>query len=65
MAAILNSNMADMKGEFRVAQYLKMFAICQCTFVPNLMLVSQSAQLVSYAAPLWDESHYIVRFRAP
>ena len=44
MAAILNSNMADMKGEFRVAQYLKIFAIHQSTFVPNLMLVSQNAQ---------------------
>ena len=44
MAAILNSNMADTKGEFRVAQYLKMFVIYQCTFVPNLMLVSQNAQ---------------------
>ena len=53
MAAILNSNMADMKVEFRVAQYLKMFAICQCTFVVNLVLVSQSAQLVRYKLPLY------------
>jgi len=28
MAAILKSNMADIKREFQVAQYLKMFAIC-------------------------------------
>ena len=44
MAAILNTNMADMKREFRVAQYLKIFSICQCTFVPNLVLVSQNEQ---------------------
>ena len=44
MAAILNSNMADMKGEFRVAQYLKIFAIHQSTFVQNLILISQNAQ---------------------
>jgi len=28
MAAILKSNMADIKREFQVAQYLKMFATC-------------------------------------
>ena len=42
MAAILNSNMADMKREFRMAQYLKMLSLC--TFVPYLVLVSQNAQ---------------------
>ena len=31
--------MADIKREFQVAQYLKMFATYQCTFVPNLVLV--------------------------
>jgi len=45
VTAILKSNMADIKGEFQVAQYLKMFATYYCTFVPNLVLVSQNAQL--------------------
>jgi len=46
VAAILESNMVDIKGEFQVAQYQKMFATYQCTFVPNLVLVSQNAQFM-------------------
>ena len=44
VAAILKSNMADIKREFQVAQYLKMFAIYKCAYLPNLVLVSQNAQ---------------------
>jgi hypothetical protein len=45
MAAILNFKMA-------VGQYLKMFVICLCTPVPNLVLLSQNAQYICLAAPL-------------
>jgi len=44
VAAMLKSNMADIRGEFRVAQYLEMFATCYCICVANLVLVSQNAQ---------------------
>ena len=44
IAAILKSNMADIESEIWVAQYPKMFGICQSTCVPNLLLVSQNAQ---------------------
>jgi len=44
VAAILKSNMADMKREFQMAQYLKMFATYLYTLVPKLVLVSQNAQ---------------------
>jgi len=44
VAAILESNMADINREFQVAQYLKMFATYKCSLLPNLVLVSQNAQ---------------------
>ena len=44
VAAILKSNMAAIRCEFQVAQYLKMFNIYQYTSVPDLVLVSQNAQ---------------------
>jgi len=43
VAAILKYNMADMKREFQVAQYLKMFTTYKYTLVPKLVLVSQNA----------------------
>ena len=52
VAAILKYNMAVVKRKVQLAQYLKMFITYCCTVVPNLVLVSQSAQKVCYAAPL-------------
>ena len=51
-AAILKSNMADTEVRFSVAQYLKIFVPYIWTSVPNLVLLSKSAQLVGLAAPL-------------
>ena len=39
-------SMAYTEAKFEVAQYLK-FIVTQLTSVPNLVLLSQSAQLVS------------------
>ena len=43
-AAILKSNMADTEVKFSVAQYLKIFLPYIWTSIPNLVLLSKSAQ---------------------